>query len=301
MKLCKQCGGKVPSGRHKNDGMFCSKKCELEKNGYAKSTLYKQSYRDASEVVAFWKPQGPDPEKHLVTGHPTLIIGDTHCPLIDQRWLEQALITSAHFGAKTCIINGDLIDANQISRHMGLEFRGRATLEDDMDSAEQLMRVLCEEFDQVFYTLGNHTARLVSRMSGELSVKRLLKMIYDNEKIVVTQKTWMKLNEHTRVIHPRGYSQTRGKFSADLCQRHQCHIVTGHHHHSATSYSKDGKWQAIEVGCLADISKFGYVQNDLNNFPEMMNGFCVAFPDNTFLNFNRFTNWGVYGIRKVVP
>jgi hypothetical protein len=214
-------------------------------------------------------------------------------------WTERAFEVAEKFGAKNIIINGDLIDALQISPHMGKEFRRKATLEDDMDAAEKFMELCCEQFDAVYYTLGNHTARLIHRFQGELSIQRLLKMIYDSPKILPTQKTWMKVNANTRVLHPRAYSQIRGKMTADLCQLYQQHIVTGHHHHSATSASKDGKWQAIEVGCLADIEKFGYVQDHMGNYPQMMNGFALIMPDETFLNFNKFTPWKVFGLSEM--
>jgi hypothetical protein len=295
-KLCSVCRGTVPRGRHKHGGKYCSQICEASELGYSKSRDRKHERKALIAAGTAYAPPLPDAAKHLVSGYPILVVGDVHCPMQCPKWTELALTTAEHFGCRTVIINGDLIDANQISRHMGQEYRRRATLEDDMDAAEKFMELLCKEFDAVYYTLGNHTARLLHRFQGELSIQRLLKMIYDSPKIITTQKTWMKVNENIRVLHPRSYSQIRGKLTADLCQLYQQHIVTSHHHHSATTYSKDAKWQAMEIGCLADIEKFSYVQDQMGNYPQMMNGFGIIFPDDTMLNFNKFTNWKYYGL-----
>lgn len=294
------CAGFVPIDRHKHDGRYCSLKCEKEDLGYSETTLNKKARENLIAMIhagTAFAPNNPDPAKHLNTGEPILIIGDVHCPMQSAKWTHLALEAAFKFGCKSIIVNGDLIDATQISRHMGLEFRRRGILEDDMDAAEKFMSLMCGQFEKVFYTLGNHTARLIHKFNGELSIQRLMKMIYNDEKVICTQKTWMKVNQNTRVLHPRAYSQIRGKLTADLCQLYQCHILTGHHHHSATSASKDGKWQAIEVGCLADIEKFSYVQDNMGNFPQMMNGFAIMFPDETFINFNKFTNWKVFGLK----
>jgi len=297
MRLCQVCGSKVPKDRHKHNGRYCSKICETQDLGWeGYDTQRKKDRKALIQAGTAFSPPLPDPAKHLISGNPILVVGDVHCPMQCPWWTDKALETAEKFEAKTIIINGDLIDANQISRHMGLEFRRRATLEDDMDAAEQFMRLMCNEFEQVYYTLGNHTARMISRFSGELSIQRLLKMIYDNPKIHTTQKTWMKVNQNTRVLHPRSYSQIRGKLTADLCQLYQQNIVTSHHHHSAMSYSKDAKWQAMEIGCLADVEKFSYVQDQMGNYPQMMNGFGIIMPDDSFLNFNKFTPWKVYGL-----
>jgi hypothetical protein len=246
-----------------------------------------------------WAPGAIEEVKRLVTGHPVLGIMDVHCPIQCPIWTEQALVTAHKFGARTCVINGDLINADQIGQYMGLEFRGRALLEDDMDAAQKFLELMCECFDEVYYTLGNHTARLIRQFGGELSIQRLMKMIFDNPKLKVSAKTWMVVNDLVRFLHPRAYSQIRGKMTAELAQLYQCHLITGHHHHSATTVSKDGKWQAVEVGCLANITRMSYVMNNMNNMPFMVNGFCIVMPDNSILNFNQFSHWETFGIPKL--
>jgi hypothetical protein len=217
----------------------------------------------------------------------------------DAVWTEQSLVAAHKFGARTCIVNGDLIDCVAYSKYAHSEFRGKSTLEDDMDAAEKFIGLLCDTFDEVYYTLGNHTARLIRQNSGELSIQRLLKMIYNSDKFKVTEKTWMKVNDNIRVLHPRAYSQIRGKLTAELAGYHQCHLITGHHHHTASTISKDGRWQAVEVGCLANIQLMTYVQDQMNAFPEMANGFAIIMPDGKILNFNKFTHWKSFGLPNI--
>jgi hypothetical protein len=281
---------------------YCSKKCQVTVDGYQPAyqrELDLKMLRSKIEGGLAWAPPPPEAAKHLISGYPTAIAGDIHCPMQSGPWTEQFLITAHKFGCRTCIINGDLINADQIGSYHGLEFRRRAVLEDDMDAAEKFLELMCESFDEVYYTLGNHTARLIRMSNGELSIQRLLKMIYDNDKLKISSSTWMILNDNVRVLHPRGYSQIRGKHTSEIAQLYQCHLVTGHHHHSATTVSKDGKFQVIEVGCLANIDLMSYVQADMKNMPFMLNGFAIAMPTGEILNFNKFSHWKTFGLPDV--
>lgn len=296
---CVVCGAEVGENRGKFDYSYCSKECESHEHGYSHSKLRKDELKARIMSGTSYAPPPLEPAKHLVTGYPTLIVNDPHCPMQSEKWTEQALIAADHFGCRTAVINGDLIDAAQIGRHFGKAYRGKANLEDDMLAAEKFVGLFCELFDEVYYTLGNHTERLMHRFNSELPIQRLLKMIYNSDNLHLTQKTWMKAHKNTIILHPRGYSKIRGKWTADLCQLKQKNIVTGHHHHSATSFSQDSNWQAIEVGCLVEFEKFGYVKDHMGPYAEMMNGFAIMFPDETFLNFNKHTPWKIYGLPEI--
>jgi len=301
IKHCRVCEGPI-NNQNRGHSEYCSKKCEGVVHGYGESytrKLSREKLRSLIEAGTAWAPPAVEHPKHLVTGYPVLVVNDVHCPMQDAAWTEQALVTAEKFGCRTCVINGDLIDAHQISKYMGTEFRGTGTLEDDINAAEKFISLFCDLFDEVYYTLGNHTNRILSRMGGELSIQRLFKMISDNPKLKVSSKTWMIVNENIRCLHPRAYSQIRGKLTADLALLYQCHLITGHHHHTATTVSKDGKWQVVEVGCLANTKLMSYVQNHMNNMPTMANGFAIIMPTGEILNFNEFTHWGTFGLPKL--
>jgi hypothetical protein len=292
-KLCTECGGAINKDNRKNSR--CSLACD---NKYESKFL--DSLKNRIEATTSWRPLPLEPTINIITPYPVLVVGDVHCPIHDERWLHLAIITAKHFGVRDVVINGDLIDAGTISRHLGGEWRRKGELNDDVESAGSVVRLLCDEFSRVFYTLGNHSQRLIQKFMGEVAWSNLLKMVYDNPKFKGTERHFLDINSKVRCLHPRGYSRVRGKLTADMAQRYQMHLITGHHHHTASTVSADGKYQAVEIGCLARVDWFGYAQYAMHGLPEMMNGFGIVLPEsegNLILNFNAYTPFHRLGIK----
>lgn len=290
---CLVCGKIIKKTKRSNG--YCGKKCT---DMGAKGALV--SLRERILATTSWRPLPLEPIINVITPYPVLVIGDVHCPIHDERWVEIAIKTAKHFGCRKVVVNGDLIDAGTISRHLGGEWRRKAELNDDVEASGAVIKLLCSEFDEVFYTMGNHTQRMIKMFLGEVSWQNLMKMIFDNPKFKGTERHFLEINGKVRCLHPRSYSKIRGKLTAELAQRYQVHLITGHHHHSAVSASADGKYQAVEVGTLARIDLFGYAQYAMSNMPEMMNGFAIVLPEsegNMILNFNIFTPFHRYGIK----
>lgn len=289
---CEVCGSLIRVSR---PNRFCSKKCS---DSAANQMLV--SLRDKIAATTAWRPLPLEPTINIITPYPVLVIGDVHCPIHDERWVEMAITTAKHYECRNVVINGDLIDAGTISRHLGGEWRRKAELNDDIEASAAIVKLLCSEFDMVYYTLGNHSQRLIQRFMGEVAWQNLLKMIFDNDKFKGTERHFLDINSNIRCLHPRGYSKIRGKYTADMAQRYQIHLITGHHHHTASTVSADGKFQAVEVGTLARIDLFGYSQYAMHGMPEMENGFAIALPEserNIIMNFNKFTAFHRLGIK----
>lgn len=293
-RTCAACAMDIRKDRA---GLYCSRECKIRIEGGSKE--YQRKLKLKIEASTAWRPLPLVPTVEITTAHPVLVIGDIHCPIHSKEWAYKAIVTAKHFGCKHVIINGDLIDANTISRHLGGEWRRKNELNDDIESAAAFIKILSEEFEQVTYTLGNHTQRMMRSFMGEVSFDNLFKIIYEAKNFKATERHYCIVNKDIRVLHPRAYSKIRGKLAQDYCQRYQCHIVTGHHHNSASTISADGKWQAVEVGCLADVKLFGYAQYSMMGFPEMLEGFAIILPESegsSILNFNKFTPWARYGL-----
>lgn len=281
----------------------CSKKCLVKIEGYSERYQAELDRLKAKvEGSTAWRPLPPEPTLNIISTKPVLVIGDIHLPIHNHKWCYQALLAARKFECEYVCINGDLIDASTVSRHLGGEWRRKNELNDDIEAASVFLKILCEEFKGVYYTLGNHSQRLIHKFMGEVSWQNLVKVIYSHENFKATERHFLDINGSVRCLHPRGYSRTRGKLTADLAQRYQMHLVTGHHHHSTSTISADGKWQAVEVGTLADISMFGYAQYAMHGMPEMLEGFAIVLPqsmNNKVLNFNKFTPWEVFGLPPI--
>lgn len=301
-ELCPVCGGKIKGDRKLP---YCSMICEKSITGYTLDYITKldrEALKLGIDATTAWRPQPLEPTVSVTTGYPTLVINDIHTPIHDPVWTEQALVAAHKFECRTLIIGGDLIDANTISKYVGAEYRRRADLEGDLAAAEGLIKIFDGMFDKIYYTLGNHSQRLIMKMGGEVTLQRLLKMVYTSEKFKATERHYLILNGNTRILHPRSYSRIRGKLTADYAQRYQCHLITGHHHHSASTLSADAKWQVVENGCLAQINEFSYAEYAMMGMPEMCNGFAIALPEsekNRILAFNKFSSWKHFGLPEL--
>lgn len=227
------------------------------------------------------------------------IITDPHCPLHSEPWLRQAIVTFKHYGVNHVLINGDLIDANQISRHAGSYHRRMSEFGNDLDAAEAVLNILTENFEHVYMDAGNHDMRVIHRFGGEISFQRAMRMIGTFSNLKVTSRSFVHVNNKVLVCHPRQYSKIRGKLAMDLALMKQMHVVTGHQHHSAKTISLDGRWQCVDIGCIADTEHQDYVRNEASTFAEPCQGFGIVFGTSTE-NFDKFTNFELMGIPNVL-
>lgn len=292
---CKGCGGKIPRSRHNG---WCSKKCEIADVGYCPG-LQEDFAAIANKVAATtgWRPADLDKEMHIVTPR-LLVLSDIHCPLQCEKWLSLAIHCGVQLGCRDVLLNGDFLDTPTISRHLGSYYRRKQELEDDVSAADAVLGVLAQYFDRIFFDTGNHDMRLVKQFGGELSFRRIMQMLGDHKKLIMTERSYCKVNNSVVIVHPRQYTATRGALAQKLSLRHQVSVLTGHQHHSAMTISPDGKFQACDVGCLADLELQDYVKNEFTTYVEPNNGFAVVF-GNKIQCFDKFTPWELWGLQDI--
>lgn len=299
-KICIVCGGKVPHGRHKFGGAYCGEMCEKKVHGWSEQHI-KQLEKISPEVNAStaFRPMALDPMIDIVTDSPVLIMSDLHCPLHDPIWTTRAIDIGIHFGADTCILNGDVLDLNAISKHVGSYYRRGQELEDDFAAAEVLIKHICKLFKRVYWLSGNHDhQRLIKVFHGEIQVQRLLKMVGEHDNLKITARSYLDVNSAVRVCHPRAYSRIRGSMAQKIAQRWQRSVVCGHLHHSSMTHSPCGKFQAVEVPGLQDTDVQDYIRNELTDNVEPANGCAVVFGTKVQV-FDKFTIWKNYGMPEL--
>lgn len=298
-KKCVICSGKVPADRFKHDGKYCSLKCEKSDLGYSESWANKKvkAIAEMSGIDA-WLPNPLDPILKIVSPKPITIFSDIHFPLADSKWLEHGLKCASHWKSEVLILNGDVIDANQISRHAGSYKRRKQELEDDMAACEYFLNLVSSAFKEIVWLSGNHCIeRLIKVFRGEIGAQRVIKMMGDHDNLKITSRSYIDLNDNVRICHPRQYSRNRGVLAQKLAQRWQMHIATGHQHHAAKTFSLDGKWQACDIPAMCRTDVQDYVRNELNDYPEPMTGFAAVF-GNYIEIFTDHTKWEVFGLPK---
>lgn len=295
-RFCIICRGQVPTDKH--DG-FCSLACRLKKNGYGISSHNERAKLfHAIAASTAWRATDLDPVMDIIA-EKVGVASDIHCPLHSEKWLRQFIVTCMHYNVNHILVNGDLIDANQISRHAGSYHRRGSELGNDLDAAEHVLRTLTDSFEHVYMDAGNHDMRMIHKFGGEMSFQRAMKMIGTFQNLKVTSRSFVHVNHKVLVAHPRQYKKARGQLAAELAQLKQMHVLTGHQHHSAKSASPDARWQACDVGCIADTKHQDYVRNEANTFSEPMQGFSIIH--GTLIEiYDQFFPFDLYNIPNVL-
>ena len=284
---CKACGG---PRRYDRKPPYCSKECEARSEGYSPSTIAKLAKKGlTSEILgtSAWQPDALDKVEHIVASR-VGILSDLHIPIHSTSWLALAVETFLRFDVKHVILNGDVLDLNQISRHAGSYHRRSSELNHDLEAAEAVLKILSKTFDKITWLMGNHDMRLIHHFGGEVSVKRAFSIVGSFPNLKMTSRSFVHVNDSIVVCHPRQYSRIRGALAQKLSLRWQKSVATGHQHHACMTTSPCGKFQAVDIPCLAEIEMMDYVKNELTDHIEPVNGFGIIFGERIQV-FDQFT------------
>lgn len=241
-----------------------------------------------------WRPTELEPITEIHSSKPIMVFSDIHAPIHSIEWIGKGIQMAKKLDARILICNGDFIDANTISRHLGGYYRRKNELEDDLAAGEALTKIFAQEFEKVFFLCGNHDLqRLLNVFKGEVKGERLWKMFGSHDNVKLTSRSYVHVNKDVLVGHPRQYSSVRGSLAIKIAAAKHKHVILGHEHHAALTISKCGQYQACAVGCMADLEAFEYVKNEVNDFAEPLNGFAVVC-GTKIMNFNKFTPWELF-------
>lgn len=278
-KSCKTCGYKINQQNRHND--YCSKKCEVSGDKAYEAYLDKKSkkmqeIKDEVLGTTAWKPQPIEPITEIISSAPIMVFSDIHAPMHSAEWITLGIEHAIKIGAKTLIVNGDFIDANTISRHIGGYYRRKSELDDDLTAGEALTKIFSEVFEKVIFLSGNHCLeRLVKVFRGEVKAQRIWQLFGSHPNIKLSARSFVIVNKDVVVGHPRQYSKTRGMTPLKIAASWQKHVILGHSHHSASTITQDGKWRAVDIPCMADLSQFEYTTFEINDMPKPVNGYAI--------------------------
>lgn len=156
---------------------------------------------------------------------------------------------------KAVVLNGDILDGGQISRHPRIRWSKRPTVKDELEAViERLgdIEKIVKPGTRLMRTYGNHCARFESRLSAQVPeyegiggflLKDHLPFWADSDRIDV--------NEDMVIIHD-WHSGVHSGWNDVL--KGGCHTVTGHTHELSCKAHKGFKelHYGIKTGMLAD-------------------------------------------------
>ena len=246
---------------------------------------------DVSKNEQFSWNKIPEGEKQLdwdnpvlVEGRKVLVLSDIHVPFHDKDALIQALEYGKKEGVDTLYLNGDLMDAYQISNF--LRDPRMKDFQHELKLTRELLKLFREFFGDevnIYYKIGNHDFRYDLYMRSkapelygimEFRLENILKLDELNIHLV-RNKEWAKMGD---LIVAHGHEAGRGftnpvSASRGIFLKSVQTILIGHYH-QPSSYTNN-TWDGSPIttwstGCLCDLHPEYAPKNNWSH------GFCIV-------------------------
>lgn len=243
---------------------------------------------------AYLEPPG-DPEEELegfleapisidVPASGIAVTADWHVPLVDYEFVNVFLEHCERAGIRELVIAGDFWNMDALSR---FDYKQRsADLETEHYAGVRIFDRLLELFDRVYFTWGNHDARLHKALQYKLEFKQAMRMLLGEIPDAKLDKLALSNLDHLyvqtprgpyRICHPATYNQRPLTTATRLAAKHGCHVITAHSHHCAVGYAEDGKTVLCEIGGMFDRTRTEYLQRT-TTYPEWTPGYAFIRP-----------------------
>lgn len=211
-----------------------------------------------------------------------IVMADLHLPITNYQLLNQSLLDAKARGIDTCIIAGDLLNMDALSRHEMKQLED-GDVPGEIAAANKVMTAMLETFDRVILTRGNHDERWARALQGTLLFTESMRLLLHEVPADIKKRLLICESDHVYVhtsegkwlfCHSRSYSRVSGKVPADLAMIEMCNVAAGHRHHFGISHAPNG-YQVIELGGFFDGDSTEYLNYYKTNFPKWQNGYVV--------------------------
>jgi metallophosphoesterase superfamily enzyme len=220
----------------------------------------------------------------------TAVFSDIHLGIHDKAALIAAIQYAKQDRVENIILNGDILDAAQISGHP--KTHDTPKFLNELELTKQFLEGLRSEFKEqtIYFKLGNHEDRLQRYLMAKadavaelIHYRQLLKL--DQLDIRFVESTQFMRIENTYIVHGHEMKVSGGVNPARaLILKAAANVVMGHVHRTSFSSIKslDGKfYKAYTTGCLCKL-KQNYMPHSNSN-----HGFAIiqenGMVDNLFI------------------
>lgn len=179
---------------------------------------------------------------------------------------------------KAVVMNGDVMDFPQISRHPPIGWENMPTVVDEIEAAQDVLHQIelaaGRGADKV-WTLGNHDARFETRLATVAPEYARINGVHLRDSFPQWQPSWsVWVNENTVIKHrfkggihaPHNNTMWAGKT-----------MVTGHLHSAKVTPFTDynGTRYGVDAGCLASPDHTAFIDYTEDAPKNWRSGFCV--------------------------
>lgn len=279
-RRCDSCGNEYLGTGTK----YCSRKCATD--ALNQTTYEKLQTLDnlALKLDHFFELEGD-----------MIVSSDWHLPLIDVDMVMKLILVAKRFGIKKMALVGDFINFETIA-HWDQENMD-VNLRLELESAEEMLNILFDWFDEVYWCFGNHDDRLTRLFNFQLQPTEFGKLITDqiNKKLFISSHPYMMLNNGSpwRLTHPKNFSVMTNRVPTKLSEKYRCNVLGAHGHHQGISFDTSGRDLCGDLGCLTDYEKTHYVMFKDTTHPIWNMGFGMI-RNGTYYMFSanhKATDW----------
>lgn len=211
---------------------------------------------------------------------PGALASDFHLPLTNWGLVNEFIDHARDIGAtKWLAIAGDFFNIDSLSQ---FDFKQpESSLHAEQYAGNTVMKKLLETFDKIYFSWGNHDARVHKALGYNVDFATAMKMMLfelsDEEMARITFSNLDHITIHTaqgdyRVNHPKSYSAAPLTQARKMASKYLCHIVNAHSHHTAISHDVSGKFVCAELGGFFQANKTMYLQRT-TSFAEWQPGY----------------------------
>ena len=225
-----------------------------------------------------------------------LIGSDAHLWPGDRSLAQRAFLKFAkERKPKVVILNGDVLDFPQISKHQPIGWEKHPQLHEEIEHAQDYLHELelaCGRGTNKIWTLGNHDARFATRLATASPEYKHIRGTRLKDHFPAWEPCWsVWINDSVVVKHrfkgglhaPHNNTVTSGRT-----------MVTGHLHSAKVTPWTDynGDRYGVDTGCLADVNARQFVDYTEDAPKNWRSGFCVlTFKDGRLLPPELVTAW----------
>lgn len=180
---------------------------------------------------------------------------------------------------KAVILNGDVMDFPQISKHDPIGWENWPTVQQEIEAAQDVLHDIEKAAGkaQKIWTLGNHDARFEKKLAIQAPEFARVTGLHLKDHFGLWSPCWSAwINDHTVVKH---IGNSKGGLHAAFNNTLKSgkNIVTAHLHAAQVTAWTDynGTRYGVDDGCLADPNHSAFVNYTEDNSKNWRSGFCV--------------------------
>lgn len=199
---------------------------------------------------------------------------------------------SAEMKPRLLILNGDVLDFPQISRHPPIGWDEHPNVKDEIENAQRILTTLEDTVPRstkLVWSLGNHCARFETRLAMVAKEYAKLNGFHLKDyfpKWAACWSAWINPDSDVPCVVKHRFKGGIGATRANVLNA-GTHMVTGHLHSAnvrgLNDYRKQTRW-GVDTGCLADPSAEAFVDYTEDGPLDWRSGFGVfTFKDGVLL------------------